>query len=206
MNLTITGGVTTIGVNSAGLLVQSIGGGGGAASLIGYNSVQATLGGSNGSQGNGGTITLTNTGLVSTSGATADGVVLQSIGGGGGAIFTGLNSSQVSVATNSANSGNGGDINYTQNGNVVASGSNAIGVLAQSIGGGGGVVDNVFMGSAGGSGTSGNVNLTLNGSVTASGANGIGVLAQSSAAAGEGTISVGLAAGQSIYAGTSGIG
>jgi hypothetical protein len=200
------GKVSTAGANSVGLMVQSIGGGGGAVSLAGYDSAQAALGGTNGTSGNGGAISLTNTGNIVTAGAMAHGVVLQSIGGGGGALFTGLDASHVSVTTSSANSGNGGNINFTQNGDVTVSGDNAIGILAQSLGGGGGIVDRTFMDTAGGSGTSGYLNLVINGNVMAGGANGIGIFAQSRATNGQGDISIDLATGESIYFGTGGIG
>ena len=206
LNLTAVGNVSTSGTSSAGILVQSIGGGGGAASLSGFDSAQAILGGSNGSSGNGGAINFTNTGSIATTGTAAHGVVLQSIGGGGGALFTGLSPNQVSVTTSSANSGNGGNIDFTQNGDVSVSGNNAIGIVAQSLGGGGGLVDNIFMNTAGGAGASGNVNLMVNGSVQASGANGIGIFAQSLGGINPGTISINLAAGNSIDFGANGVG
>ncbi len=206
LQLQTSGDVMTAGAHSSGLLVQSIGGGGGLVNLTGYDDASVALGGVNGTSGNGGEIHLINTGTIFTSGAMSHGVVLQSIGGGGGALLSGLDANHMSVITNSGNSGNGGNIDFTQNGEVVASGENSIGILAQSLGGGGGFVDRTFMDSSGGAGTSGNVNLVINGGVIASGRNGIGVFAQSRASGSQGDISIDLAPNGIIYAGTNGIG
>ena len=85
------GDLVTEGDNTPGALVQSIGGGGGRANLAltsEFGSIAATtltLGGENGNNEEGGDIDHTQTGSVSTQGASAHGGVFQSIGGGGGA-------------------------------------------------------------------------------------------------------------------------
>ena len=66
-------------------MLQSIGGGGGAVMLWGDPHPQITLGGSAGAEGSGGAVTLTNNGTIGTLGKGSYAVVLQSIGGGGGA-------------------------------------------------------------------------------------------------------------------------
>ena len=154
-NLTLNykGEVVTTGARSYGLMAQSIGGGGG--SSIWQDSIvfDVAMGGTKGSSGTGGNITLVNTGDVSTSGVLSHGIIAQSIGGGGGAVFTDLDPANIKVTLHSANSGNGGNISITQTGDVNVSGDRSIGVLAQSLGGGGGLVDGIFMDTAGGAGS-----------------------------------------------------
>ena len=52
--------------------------------------------------------------------------------------------------------GNGGAIDYTQDGNVVTAGDGSIGIIAQSLGGGGGFAADAF-GNAGGTGNAGSI-------------------------------------------------
>jgi hypothetical protein len=204
LNLTYVGDVATMGDRAPGLLLQSIGGGGGTLDITGLNSLSVALGGTNATSGNGGNIVLSNTGAITTTGALSHGVVLQSIGGGGGSVFSDLNAADIALTLSAANSGNGGNIQFTQNDDIAVHGAGSIGILAQSLGGGGGTVDRVFAGSAGGSGSSGSVNIIANGNVVADGNSGVGVLAQSLGANGQGNINVTLAAGKSIFAGTGG--
>src|SRR5690606_16949351 len=83
----LDGGVATLGDFAHGLVAQSIGAGGGQARITGGGALDVTLGGFSGAQGDGGAVTLTNAGTIYTEGARAHGVFLQSIGGGGGAVF-----------------------------------------------------------------------------------------------------------------------
>src|SRR6185503_16579960 len=83
-----SGGVSTIGNHALGLVAQSVGAGGGEVQVGGGGAVNVALGGTNAAAGNGGNIALTNVGDVQTQGAGAHGIFLQSIGGGGGAVFT----------------------------------------------------------------------------------------------------------------------
>ena len=206
INLTNTGDIGTTGARSYGLLVQSIGGGGGAADLTGFENLQVTLGGQDGATGDGGDIVLANTGRIVTNGVESAGIILQSIGGGGGLLLTDLAPNNVTVATSDDNSGDGGAITLTQTGEIDVYGAGSVGVLAQSLGGGGGVVDGVFASSAGGAGSGSDVSLTLDGNIVADGTGGIGVLAQSGGADGAGNITVGLTAGHEIYSGNGGAG
>jgi len=162
------------------------------------------LGGTGGAAGNGGAITLTNTGGIQTTGSLSHGVVLQSIGGGGGAVFTDTPASAIQFALSQDNSGNGGDIHFHQTGDIVATGDRSIGLLAQSLGGGGGVLDRVFADTAGGAGRSGAVTLDVDGNVVASGSQGVGILAQSSARDGQGDITVTLTPGKEVVGGAGG--
>ena len=203
LTLNYSGDTQTTGARSLGLIVQSIGAGGGKLDLTGLDELNLAVG-SNGSSGNGGNITLSNNGLVSTTGKFSNGLTLQSIGGGGGLAQT--DAPVVNLTFNTNNTGNGGDITFDQTGKVVVTGKGSIGVLAQSLGGGGGAVDRIFADTAGGAGTSGKVTLTFNDDVLASGKNGTAVFAQSRAADGQGDISVDLAKDKTIYGGKGGEG
>ena len=94
MDVTVnnSGKITTGGYGALGIVAQSIGGGGGnggfavsgAMSIEGGPVAALGFGGSGGSGGDANTVTLTNTGSISTTGDTAHAIVAQSIGGGGG--------------------------------------------------------------------------------------------------------------------------
>ena len=88
-----TGGVQTLGLNSEGILAQSIGGGGGAGGFSvagGYSAdsggLTASLGGTAGGGGASGNVTLTSgAGItISTGSDNSTAMIAQSIGGGGG--------------------------------------------------------------------------------------------------------------------------
>ena len=142
-------GTPTSGYSAYGIVLQSIGGGGGlatdcSASAIGTLSLGATSGDAGGA---GGTATLSGDGYISTQGRNAHAVILQSIGAGGGIAGTGSSLTD-SQATESPNVILGADAAHG-NGNTVTvddatleihtSGANAFGLLAQSIGAGGGI-------------------------------------------------------------------
>ena len=150
--------IATTGKHGIGILAQSIGGGGGLVRTMTTDQtsdpklkdpvttnpdthlVPVSLGGLNGSIGNGGTVTVTTAGAVTTAGLDAHGILAQSIGAGGGAIIGG----QALLASNgggSSASGLGGAVSVqlqpgTQ---ITTTGAGSYGVLAQSIGGGGGI-------------------------------------------------------------------
>ena len=188
VGLNRSGAIVTLGDYSPGLVAQSIGGGGGQLSVIGITDLALSIGGTDGSTGDGGAIDIISTGDVLTQGTMSHGVVVQSIGGGGGLVLSDTDANRVSLAKNADNAGNGGAINYQHNGSVQTDGKGAYGVAAQSLGGGGGIVDNIFFGSAGGAGTGGDLLVSLAGSATVGGDNGIAVLAQSEARDGAGNI------------------
>jgi hypothetical protein len=149
--------VTTAGNHANAIVAQSIGGGGGSGNISdGSGGIQISLGGSGGSGNDGGTVGISNVQTTST-GVGAMGIVAQSIGGGGG--NSGLASMGKLVPTEvaalgsnlgfniSGSGGNGGAVNIgcipSSNScrvNAKTSGNVAIGILAQSIGGGGGIV------------------------------------------------------------------
>ena len=188
----------TAGFGAAGIVLQSIGGGGG---MAGSGSPSArgamTLGGTN---GNGGSVTIASGSWANiiTRGDSAYGMVVQSIGGGGGIAIAGSTtaagnpgSQQFSMtAGNTTGSGDGGIINVSTGLDLATSGHRAMGVVVQSIGGGGGIATS---GSAGGMGAielgsqrtdsfdpSGwNVTLDLSGTVATGGDGAHGIVAQS---------------------------
>ncbi|MBB3808182.1 autotransporter outer membrane beta-barrel domain-containing protein [Pseudochelatococcus contaminans] len=256
VDITNSGTVTTLRDASYGIFGQSIGGGGG----VGGGSSSSTskkitanlnIGGNGGSGNNGGTVTITNSGSVQTSGIESHALVAQSIGGGGGAAV--LNLGDDSDATESevekikerlevtdkiatilgaagtkllkaesaeehikelkkkaleeahvtldiggtGGAGGNGDsatVNHS-GGSITTSGEAAFGIMAQSIGGGGGlssttgkasiIKDHTFTigGKGGSSGNGGEVILNLakqsNAYITTSGDGAHAVLAQS---------------------------
>ncbi|WP_157792888.1 autotransporter outer membrane beta-barrel domain-containing protein [Bordetella genomosp. 8] len=192
--------ISTHGDSAYGLVLQTIGAGGGIG-MAGDSDTAATssgrqlnlqLGGQNGASGNGGSITVS-TGLgMNTYGARAIGVVAQSIGGGGGIAGTGAAGS-ISGITLGGQTGNGGAVflNIT-GGSVTTRGDGAHAIVAQSIGGGGGIVGDTAMGiqldptawgvatrAPSASGSGGTVSLTVNGTLATSGRNAFGIVAQS---------------------------
>lgn len=211
--------ITSYGDHAAGIQAQSIGGGGGkggaaftfTAGLLPTAAV--AVGGRGGSGGPGGNVFVKNTGQVTTYGADATGILIQSIGGGGGtggaaaarAVDLSPNKDvpaiSISVATGGkGGSGNtGGTVGLDNSGMIATAGDGATGVMAQSVGGGGGTGGDstaasysggsqagvaisvaVAVGGAGGTGgTGGAVTVTNEGLVATRGQDAYGVFAQS---------------------------
>lgn len=161
------GTITTAGGTARGVLVQSFAGTGGAG---GSASGIVNSGGTGGSAGMVGAVSVTNDGSISTTGSNAQAVLLQSIGGSGGAggqAGGGFHSVGGS-ADDSPLTTDGNSVDFTSNGGViVTTGISATGVLGQSIGGGGGDgggASSIFAsvgGSGGGGGDGGTVMATL---------------------------------------------
>jgi hypothetical protein len=214
------GAIETTGNDSLGILAQSIGGGGGLAATaantpgssttIGYT---VTLGGGGGAAGNAGQVTVTDTigngeggldGEIKTSGDRAHGIVAQSIGGGGGGGYAGsgsagANSFNYRIGAQTSTGAQGGPVSVTLNGNgfystnfLNTSGNGAYGVIAQSVGGGGGIggdqTQPLMVGLPSGTqifshgnGDGGTVSVTLNNSayVVTNGSNATAIFAQS---------------------------
>lgn len=166
VNITNTGHISTKGEFAHGILGQSIGGGGGVGGdstnidikvttlptdyipFLGFMNANATilLGGSGGAGGHGSVVNVDNQGNISTEGNFANGILAQSVGGGGGATgyihndiyrFTSPQSAMTLKGENN-NFGNGGIVIVTNSGDITTNGGFAHGILAQSIGGGGG--------------------------------------------------------------------
>jgi hypothetical protein len=219
VNVFSSGPIATAGEQSPGILLQSIGGGGGAGGS-GYGSVrgeyfgmQISLGGTGGGAGNGGPIGLvggqtdTNAGIIWTSGSESAGILAQSIGGGGGkggpssatAISQGGGGGGYLSITHSlggsgGSGGDGGGVTLENGGMILASGAGSRGMLAQSIGGGGGDakatsnaghafvpidIEEVVGGTAGSYGSGGAVSIGSAGLIVTTGADGDAILAQS---------------------------
>ncbi|PVB62295.1 hypothetical protein DCO57_08340 [Labrenzia sp. 011] len=205
----ISGKIQTSGHNSAGVLIQSLGGGGGAAG----NSIQAgvafefnhDMGVDGGAGGDGGAVTLSSDAVIKTTGAESDGIIVQSVGGGGGQSSNvidanaGVNFSQyvMNQGASGGAGGNGGKVTVTSNGQITTSGSASFGIFAQSLAGGGGKAGTtidastglsagaVTLGQSGGDGgVSGDVNVINKGKIHTSGVLAGGIFAQSVAGGG----------------------
>ncbi|MFC0283303.1 hypothetical protein ACFFJB_06725 [Camelimonas abortus] len=161
-------------------------------------SLNLSIGGAGGEGGAGGAVTVVNNGRISTKGEVAYGVFAQSVGGGGGAggagFATGENQVNVNVAIgrNGAGGGAGGRVEVRNSRSVATTGDMAFGLLAQSVGGGGGLGGassaenaisaslNVTVGGDGGaSGAGGEVVVVNSGEVTTAGVDAHAVVAQS---------------------------
>lgn len=199
--------ITTLGTSADGIFLQSVGGGGGSGSnalSIGVDFTHA-VGGKGGSGGAGGAVYFIdnqNGGYtVSTQGEQARGLVAQSVGGGGG---DGGNS--VSVSANvgvgftlggsgkGSQAGDGGEVTVEISGNIETSGAHAVGLSAQSVGGGGGTSGSTTTldsgvsmtsytssvgASGGGGGAGGEVSVKSMGNISTQGQNSQGILALS---------------------------
>ena len=190
--LTLQGAMRTEGEHASAQIVQSIGAGGGETYMTGLDRARVRLGASDGSTGDGGAIAVTNSGATRTAGRLSHGFVLQSIGGGGGLVGTDLRASAISLSLSADNGGDGGAIGFANRGYVLTTGADAVGVLAQSLGGGGGTVDARFRDSAGGAGRGGRIDLDLTGNILSLGDGGMAVMAQSAGRDGGGDIAVAL--------------
>jgi hypothetical protein len=163
--VTNSGTLTTIGIRAHGIEAQSIGGGGGSAGAAtsasnsvlggpnetdeGENSgtyaADISVGGFGGAAGEGGAVTLTNSGAVTAQGYGAHALFAQSVGGGGGAGAEGSVDNTTTIGLGAGfegdggASGNGGTITLDDSGALIAAGDDAYGILAQSIGAGGGL-------------------------------------------------------------------
>ncbi|HYG43687.1 MAG TPA: autotransporter domain-containing protein [Bordetella sp.] len=178
LTVTAQGAISTAGGDADGILAQSIGGGGGLAGSAGSDAggssggsssssdallgdgddsnsyaLQLSVGGNGGIGGDGGAVSLKDfTGTIITRGTYADGIVLQSIGGGGGtggtataSGVTGSTNVTMAVGGQGGAAGNGGAVTVDLQGDGTANkgaistqGDVAYGLLVQSIGGGGG--------------------------------------------------------------------
>ncbi len=203
--------------------------------LLDLTSLDTTLvfGGTGGEGGNGGDIRVSNKGDVATSGAFSHGIVAQSVGGGGGSggsamtfefsntdivpdipvldEISGLTTIEMTLQGSGGAGGDGGDITLHSIGNIWTEGDFAMGLVAQSVAGGGGLAGfynphgitnneigdamfNTFIdtdaglsfaGSVGGAGNAGNVNVNHTGAIKTLGDGAHGLFAQS--VAGQGT-------------------
>jgi hypothetical protein len=148
--------------NASGIIAQSIGGGGGIVKTLSTDAqdnnggaanpdpypngsahdISITFGGASkvASDGSAGGTTVSNDGTIGTQGRNAYGVLAQSVGGGGGAVIGGnLTASAGNFFGTGQMVGDGGAVQVGTSGSITTLGQGAIAILAQSIGGGGGL-------------------------------------------------------------------
>ena len=132
------------------------------------NSVAIAVGGKGGSGDVGGTVNVVQTGSIFTSGGGATAIFAQSVGGGGGSGGASRAFSQLlgdacpgdnpdcdaknkqfnlSLGGNGGSANNGGDVHVTNSGTLITMADDASGIVAQSVGGGGGIGGNGHLGS-----------------------------------------------------------
>jgi len=188
--------ISTSGNNAVGLLAQSVGGGGGIVANaqsqlkggdgleVKIHTTQATHSASNGGQVS---LELGRDSAIQTRGTGAHGVLAQSVGGGGGVVGlpdTGARLAIMPVTGAAAGKGQGGNVLVQNAGTIEVSGKGAIGILAQSVSGGGGLQlsedrSTVYAGSANRqASSSARVEVNSTGTVDALGADAIGIFAQ----------------------------
>lgn len=201
-----TGSIVTAGDHAFGIHAQSVGGGGGkgGAGVTGLWS-QLTVGGGGSGGGKGGTVSIDQLGSIVTSGDGSMGIFAQSIGGGGGAagdVEKGFSDSWLDlnigagtgVQMSAGGGGEGGDVSV-KTAAITTTGDRAHGILAQSVGGSGGIAQitetasgsfiTTFVGGGLDAGDGGDVTITTNGVISVSGTGANGVNAQSVGGSGE---------------------
>ncbi|WP_157015544.1 autotransporter outer membrane beta-barrel domain-containing protein [Mesorhizobium xinjiangense] len=196
VTLSMSGIIHTTGIDAHGIVAQSIGGGGGigGAGTVTTNT-PLKFGGQDGASGDGGDVALHLSGLsVTTEGNGAHAVIAQSIGGGGGiAGNTGGSVDAANYYTGADSSGSGHAVSVNIDNNITTHGDRAHGIVAQSIGGGGGIYntwgggETIYGSTASGYdgiSTSGDVTFSQAGTLTTNGAGSIGIFAQSTSLSG----------------------
>ncbi len=179
------GSILTTGLNSHGILAQSVGAGAGSGSDAGGIYAE---GGAGGGESSGADVTITNSGTITTESADSYGILAQSIGGGGG--DGGGAGGWFTVGGRAGSGGGSGVVSVTDSGTVQTSGDRSTAIFAQSIGGGGGnggdavsiaPVISIAIGGNGGLGGDGeNVHVVADGSdIDTSGNDAHGIHAQS---------------------------
>ena len=138
------GSIVTGGDSASTIFAQSVGGGGGngGSSTAGV----AAIGGSGGAGNYGGTVNVSNDGMLWSRGHNSAAIFAQSVGGGGGngGSATALNliplpiSFGFALGGDGASGGDGGAVTVTNAGTIQTDGSNSHAVMAQSVGGSGG--------------------------------------------------------------------
>ncbi len=182
-----------------GIFAQSVGGGGGDGGA-GHSSLTAivTVGNSGSGGGEGGKVTVTNSGAITTLGFSGAGILAQSVGGGGGTAgnvglgwsnsWTDLNiGAGLGIQLNAGDGGDGGAVSVASTGAIVTKGVSAPGIIAQSVGGSGGMAgvvnadstNGIMVGSRGADGNGGAVSVKVGAPVTVSGEGSVGVAAHS---------------------------
>lgn len=202
--------ISTMGDRSRGVLAQSVGGGGGSGgsataveAMAGYSNA---VGGSGGTGGASGAVSVSVLGGITTVGAHSDGILAQSVGGGGGNASSVIDANEMSglsiSSTVGGNGGGGGDaagVTVSSAGNIATSGTHSAAIAALATGGGGGhsgllvsnssvsiLSVNVSVGGTGGAGgdVTGAVTVGSAGNLTTLGDHAAGILAHSTGGGG----------------------
>ena len=210
VTLNASGTVIDRGEDSHAIFAQSVGGGGGnggSASGLAITSSTAALaiGGTGGQGGTGGNVDVISSAQVRTHADRSVGILAQSVGGAGGTggmvkaggVQSKGSSALIAVGGSGGTGMTAGKVTVLNSGIVITDGADSHGVLAQSIGGGGGnaamVINSIVnrdaaqatqlgvsVGGSGGSGaTSGEVIVTNTGGIGTSKINSVGIFAQS---------------------------
>ena len=224
------GVIETFGNGALGIFAQSVGGGGGFGGSVsdtsaGESAFAFQLGGSGSGGGNGGDVLVDVSGDIFTHGERAHGVVAQSVGGAGGfgGDANGKTANSLAIGGLGGDGGDGGDVTVIRTGRIITTGKDSIAIIAQSVGGGGGIggagfgrfeaagdgapVNAVGFGAANGSkGSGGIVSIVQTGEIQTDGDRAHGIVAQAVGGSGGlgGTSS--LAMGQSGAGSNGGIG
>jgi len=206
-----SGAITTAADGSAGIYAQSVGGGGGEAGAAGTGEQGSfAMGGSGTAGGKGGDITVHfKGGSIQTQGAGIEpsfGIFAQSVGGGGGEGGMGQLSNwqhygtKLALGGGGGSGGDGGEVQVDFDaGSISTSADGAVGIFAQSVGGGGGLkggvtrepgIGKVLAGNNGDPGDGGDVTVDVGGSITTSGGAAHGVFAQSIGTGNSGVVTV----------------
>ncbi|RLA50502.1 MAG: hypothetical protein DRQ98_12760, partial [Gammaproteobacteria bacterium] len=162
VDVTAAGEIATHGDTAHGIFAQSVGGGGGngGSASLGSKNPQATkkqsiglaIGGQGGEGGYGGLVLVDSSAIISTGGEGSIGVLAQSVGGGGGSGGSSSNSANlknngnisINVGGGGGTGATGGDVTVGNTGVIVTDGLDSHGVLAQTVGGGGGLAGMVI--------------------------------------------------------------
>jgi len=146
------GAIATSGKLSPGIFAQSVGGGGGSGgeaevSAKNIYNMAATIGGTGGNGGKGGKVNVSNSYRITTDDAGSFGILAQSVGGGGGVGGGIANSAPMTSVTMNYQLGgkingktqDGDKITVNNSGTIETLGKEAHAIVAQSVGGGGGI-------------------------------------------------------------------
>lgn len=199
VNVTSVGQLSTKGVQSFAIFAQSVGGSGGDG---GDSGGLVSVGGDAAQGGSASDVLVDSTGVITTVGSGAYGIMAQAVGGGGG--HGGSSGGVVSIGGAGGPGGDGADVTALnrENSSVATQGDSAAAIFAQSVGGGGGtggstvavgLAMSIAIGGAGGGGGDGQTVTVLdcspqgqtgcaspgNNTISTSGDNSAGIHAQS---------------------------
>ncbi len=177
--------IQTDGLLSNGILAQSLGGGGGNGGAVGLTAV--TIGGDGGASGVGGEVLVENKAgsTILTKGMMSNGILAQSIGGGGGNGGSNALFGAVSIGGSGGKSGDGGHVTVRNDGMIETRDFGSVGLFAQSVGGSGGTGGSNFVslvsvgGKGGAAGNGGQVDVNNTGQILTSGVSADAIRAQS---------------------------